>query len=98
MLNLEILMGCLCVLFLLSFTFIAKYIEMVDWVRSILILYGFFICLIAVLVALKIEQIAGFYECAKCKHRYVTTYKQVSLAMHIGRTRHMKYPYCNCKP
>ena len=48
-------------------------------------------------VALRIEQIAGYYECRKCHHRYVPTYPNVLWAMHIGRTRYMKCPECNKK-
>ena len=44
--------------------------------------------------ALKIEQVAGYYECKKCGHRYVPSYKAVNMAMHLGRTRYMKCPKC----
>lgn len=43
---------------------------------------------------LKIEQVAGYYLCRKCNHKYVPTYTSVNLAMHIGRTRYMKCPKC----
>ena len=46
-------------------------------------------------VALKIEQVAGYYECRKCHHKYVPTYSSVLWAMHMGRTRYMKCPECN---
>ena len=50
--------------------------------------------LIATPFMLKIEQTAGYYECKKCHHRYVPTYKSVFSAMHYGRTRYMKCPKC----
>lgn len=54
---------------------------------------------IAIIVAggffsVRIEQKAGYYECAKCRHRYVPSYWQTNLAPHIGRTRYMKCPEC----
>ena len=49
------------------------------------------------IVLLKVEQIAGYYECSKCHHRYIPTYKSVNLAPHLGRTRYMKCPKCNKK-
>ena len=52
-------------------------------------------CIIGFGFALKIEQVAGYYECKKCGHRYVPTYPDVLWAMHIGRTRYMKCPKCN---
>ena len=54
-------------------------------------LVQFFIC---AFFALRIEQVAGYYECRKCGHRYVPSYKAVSLAMHMGRSRYMKCPKC----
>ena len=53
------------------------------------------IALIAMgLVLIRIEQVAGYYECAKCHHKYVPTYLSVNMAMHMGRTRYMKCPEC----
>ena len=46
------------------------------------------------LFALRIEQTAGYYECAKCKNRYVPKYSSVIFAMHVNRTRYMKCPKC----
>ena len=40
------------------------------------------------------EEKAGYYECQECNHRYVPTYWQTNLAMHVGRTRYMKCPKC----
>lgn len=52
---------------------------------------------VGVTYAIKIEQIAGYYECQHCKHKYVPTYAQVFFAMHSGRTRYMKCPACGQK-
>ena len=35
--------------------------------------------------------------CAKCGHKHVPTYKAVFLAMHMGRTRHLRCPKCGEK-
>ena len=80
---------------LLSLTFIASFLEMADWLRIVLIISGFIPCMIGVLFALRIEQIAGYYECQKCHHKYIPTYSSVLWAMHINRTRYMKCPKCN---
>ena len=45
-------------------------------------------------IAAGIEQKAGYYECRHCHHRYVPTYWGADPAMHLGRTRYMKYPEC----
>ena len=46
------------------------------------------------IVALRIEQKAGYYECKECGHRYVPTYWQVFFAPHVNRSRLMKCPNC----
>ena len=68
---------------------------MEEWLRILLIIIGFVPFLVGATYALKIEQVAGYYECAKCHHKYVPTFKSVFFAMHIGRTRFMKCPKCN---
>ena len=97
LLSLEILIGIFSIIILLGFVFTAAFVQMYDWLRICLIVAGFAIALVGIAFALKIEQTAGYYECAKCSHRYVPTFKSVFLAMHTGRTRYMKCPKCNKK-
>jgi DNA-directed RNA polymerase subunit RPC12/RpoP len=47
--------------------------------------------------ALKLEVDAGYYECAKCHHRFKPTYKEVLIASHMSTTRHLRCPKCNKK-
>ena len=49
---------------------------------------------IAMYFAVRIEQVAGYYECANCGHRYIPDYGSVLFAMHVNRTRYMKCPKC----
>lgn len=68
-----------------------------EWVRVVIVFSGFIPAVVGFAVALKIEQVAGYYECAKCGHKYVPSYKAVNMAMHMGRTRYMKCPKCRQK-
>ena len=45
--------------------------------------------------ALKLEVEAGYYECKKCHHRFVPSYKQVLIAPHLSTTRYLKCPKCH---
>lgn len=63
-------------------------------VGIVLMAVGFVLFIGAMSFALYIEQIAGFYSCEHCKHKYVPNYFQAYLAMHKGRTRFMKCPKC----
>lgn len=94
LLTMEVVIGAISVPFLLIMVFLAAFMEMPNWLRVLLCSIGFVQFLVATFFAVRIEQIAGYYECAKCGHRYVPTYLSVNLAMHSGRTRFMKCPEC----
>lgn len=97
LLKLEILVMFLGLVFLFSFISISSFIQMADWLRILLYSLSIFIVAIAVIVSLRIEQVAGYYECKKCHHKYIPTYKQISFSMHMGRTRYLKCPNCGKK-
>ncbi len=100
LLKLELVIGILSVLVLLIPSIIAAYIPegaIEVWQRVLIVFSGLIPCVIGILYAVKIEQIAGYYECKLCGHKYVPTYKAVNLAMHMGRTRYLKCPNCQKK-
>ena len=93
----EILIGYFGSLFWFACVGIATLVDLPDWARIVIIAGGLVVFLIACFFAVRIEQVAGYYECKHCHHRYVPTYKQVHLAMHMGRTRYLKCPNCGKK-
>ena len=94
LLRMEIVIGIFSMIFLLACTFTAAFVSMPDWARIVLIVVGFVLCLTGCAFGIHIEQKAGYYECARCGHRYVPKYSDVLMAMHYGRTRYMKCPEC----
>lgn len=95
LLILEILIGVLAVVILFICIFVASFINIEDGYRITLIIFGVIAFFVSMFFALRIEQTAGYYECNKCKNKYIPTYKSVLWAMHFGRTRYMKCPKCN---
>ncbi len=95
LLSLEIVIGVLCIAVFFALTMVASLVPMEEWLRILLIVIGALPLLIACPFMLKIEQVAGYYECKACGHRYVPKYSSVNLAMHMGRTRYMKCPVCH---
>ena len=95
LLKLETVVGVLSCIIIFVPVFIGALLPMEDWVRLVVVFSGFVPGIIGLLFAVRIEQVAGYYECGHCKHRYVPTYGAVSLAQHMGRTRYMKCPECN---
>ena len=81
----------------MAMVFTAAFAEMPVWLRIALIVFALAMLLVVAFVAVGIEQKAGYYECRICHHRYVPTYRQTNLAMHMGRTRYMTCPKCGKK-
>jgi len=94
LLVLEVFIGITVTVVLFALIFVAAFVEMQAWLRVSLIVFGFALFLAGCFYAVRIEQVAGYYECGHCGHRYVPTYKAVNMAMHMGRTRYMKCPSC----
>ena len=97
LLRCEILIGIVCISVMLGLTVVASLVTMEETLRILLIVIGLIPLLIATPFMLKIEQMAGYYECKKCGHKYIPEYKSVFYAMHINRTRYMKCPECHKK-
>jgi hypothetical protein len=97
LLSVEVFIGITATVVLFALIFVAAFVQMEGWLRVALISLGFVLFLAGCFYAVRIEQVAGYYECKKCKHRYVPTYKAVNLAPHMGRTRYMCCPHCNEK-
>ena len=90
----EWVVGILSVFIILAACIVGACLPMKEWLRLVIIAIGMVIGLFGFFVALRIEQVAGYYECKNCGHRYVPTFKAVSFAMHMGRTRYLKCPEC----
>ena len=94
LLRMEIVTGVICVMPLIAAIVIANVVPMKEWLASLMV--G--ACVIPLLVAtpfmIRIEQMAGYYECQHCHHRYIPKYSSVFMAMHNGRTRYMRCPKC----
>ena len=94
LLRIEIAVGIPAVAAALAIVALAAYVEMPVWLRITLIVFAAVMFFTVTLIAVGIEQKAGYYECQACRHRYVPTYSQTVFAQHIGRTRYMKCPKC----
>ena len=97
LLTLEVVIGVLSIIVLLVPIILAAYLQIAEWKRVLLIFAGLIPCVVGFCFAMKIEQVAGYYECQECGHKYVPTYKAMMAAPHMGRTRYMKCPKCGKK-
>lgn len=97
LLLLEIFIGVTVSLIMIACILLASLVNMQDWLRVLLITIGIIPFAIGISYAIRIEQIAGYYECKNCHYKYVPTYKTVLFSTHINRTRKMKCPKCHQK-
>ena len=67
------------------------------WLLGTIICVSTVLVVVAGFIALKLEVEAGYYECRKCHHKFVPTYKEALFAMHMSTTRHLKCPKCHEK-
>ena len=97
LLSMEIFIGLLVTALLITTVLVAGLVDMAVGYKIALIAAGVIPFFIGMSYALRIEQVAGYYQCAKCGHRHIPTYGSVFFAMHLGRTRYMKCPKCGEK-
>jgi transcriptional regulator with XRE-family HTH domain/DNA-directed RNA polymerase subunit RPC12/RpoP len=97
LLTLEWVIGILSMIVLFIPIIIGALVPMEEWKRVVIIFTGFIPAIIGFGFAVKIEQVAGYYECKHCGHKHVPTYWSVTKAMHMGRTRYIRCPECNKK-
>ena len=97
LLSAEVLIGITATVVLFALIFLAAFVQMASGLRICLIALGFVLFFAGCFYALRIEQVAGYYECGACGHRYVPTFRAVILAPHMGRSRKMTCPECGKK-
>lgn len=94
LLTMEVVVGFMSSIAFIIMIFAAGFaVADIVW-RSVLIGAAIIIFAVGLLFALWLEREVGYYECSKCKHRYVPSWLMHMWAMHIGRTRYMKCPEC----
>lgn len=97
LLSMELFIGFTVSIMMFVCIFMAALMDMENWLRIVLIIVGIIPFAIGIGYAIRIEQIAGYYECNHCQYKYVPLYKSVFFAQHINRTRKMKCPKCHQK-
>ena len=95
LLTLEVVIGITSFAVFFAMLMIASLATMDDWVRILIISISALAFLAICFTLIRIEQVAGYYKCNRCGHRYVPSYKAIMSSMHMGRTRYMKCPECH---
>jgi hypothetical protein len=97
LLNAMYVIVILSIVSLVSIVVLAQYFIIDDILKNSVCVVATLVDLSVMYYALKLEVEAGYYECKKCHHRFIPTYKEFFLSTHMGTTRHLKCPNCNKK-
>ena len=94
LLQIEVVIGFIATISFLILVFVAAFLDMPHWLRVLLIVAGSAMFAVGIGNAVKIEQVAGYYERPNCGYRYIPDYSSVLWAPHVCRTRKMACPAC----
>lgn len=97
LLSAETFMTSVTIVFYVALVVMASFVDIPDIVRIIIIISAIIVVFFVCLLAIRIEQVAGYYECSNCHFKYIPSYKNVLMATHMGRTRKMTCPKCKHK-
>lgn len=97
LLRAETFMTLVTIVFYFALDLMASFIDIPDILRILIIVPATIIVFLVCLLAIRIEQVAGYYECPDCNYKYIPSYKSVLMATHVGRTRKMVCPKCKNK-
>ena len=92
LLTMEWVIGGLSLIILFVPILISAYAPLPEWQRVLIMFSGFPPAIVGFALAMKVEQVAGYYACKVCGHRYVPELKAMYRAPHMGRTRWMTLP------
>lgn len=70
LLAVEVVIGITATAVLFALIFVAAFVQMETWVRVALVVLGFALFLAGCFYALRIEQVAGYYQCKECGNKY----------------------------
>jgi len=85
-----------CIIFFSTAIFV-EYLDIPENAKLIAIVISFLPFIFVTYYAIKIEQVAGFYECPNCHNKYIPTYREILFSPHFGRTRRLECPKCGEK-
>jgi transcriptional regulator with XRE-family HTH domain len=97
LLTMEWVIGGLSMIILFVPIFISAYAPLPEWQKLLVMFSGFIHAIVGFSLTMKVEQVAGYYACKHCGHRYVPELKAMYAAPHMGRTRWMRCPACGQK-
>ena len=97
----ELMVGIPCVIAILSIFMMAGLLNIEEYQRVLLIVFGFILLFVAIFGLCYLDKDIGYFECKHCKNRFVPTFKEYIFGIHGTAWRRLKCPKCgkvsNCR-
>lgn len=94
LLHTEYILIALMVFIVIAGALVSSYLVSESWLRAVIMGICFLLIFVIAPFCWRIETKTGYYQCGKCGHKYVPSYKDSIWAPHMDLTKYMKCPEC----
>ena len=93
----EYILIALMVFIVIAGALVSSYLVSESWLRAVIMGICFLLIFVIAPFCWRIETKTGYYQCGKCGHKYIPSYKASIWSPHMGLTKYMKCPECGKK-
>ena len=93
----EYVLIALMVVFVVAGDLVSSFLVSENWLRAVILGISLLPVVVIAPFCWRIETKTGYYQCGKCGHKYVPSYKSSVWAPHMALTKYMKCPECGKK-
>lgn len=90
----EYILIALMVFIVIAGALVSSYLVSESWLRAVIMGICFLLIFVIAPFCWRIETKTGYYQCGKCGHKYIPSYKASIWSPHMVLNKHMKCPEC----
>ena len=90
----EYILIALMVFIVIAGALVSSYLVSESWLRAVIMGICFLLIFVNAPFCWRIETKTGYYECGKCGHKYIPSYKASIWSPHMVLNKYMKCPEC----
>ena len=90
----EYILIALMVFIVIAGALVSSYLVSESWLRAVIMGICFLLIFVIAPFCWRIETKTGYYQCGKCGHKYIPSYKASIWSPHMVLNKYMKCPEC----
>ena len=94
LLHTEYILIALMVFIVIAGALVSSYLVSESWLRAVIMGICFLLIFVIAPFCWRIETKTGYYQCGKCGHKYIPSYKASIWSPHMVLNKYMKCPEC----